>query len=166
MLALLLATVLVGADFEVECPDAATHPDLAIVTIAVPPPPCGQYNWPLTDAEKKQLGDEKVKTMTGPEATVGDFWTHPPKFKDGKPNPEKPVLQHLIKSVSPCGCVAKHDICACIPNGVYKGMCEADYATDEAKKKGVYDHSVCIYAIKCPPSGCCPGGKCCPAPKK
>ena len=44
------------------------------------------------------------------------------------------VTRHMLKSVSPCFCVTKTDVCECIPNGVYKGKCE---------------NKICTYDIPC-----------------
>jgi len=142
--ALLLAASFIGADFEIECPDV-THPGLVIISAPVPAE-CPHKNGPC-------------------KATVYDYMTKPPAFKDGKPNPEQPKTLHMIKSVSPCGCVVKHELCACVPNGEYPGTCEASYSNDKAKQLGKFDQSVCTYAIKVPlEKACCPAGGPCPKP--
>ena len=98
----------------------------------------------------------------GPAVSVAE---HHIARKDGKPNPEQPKTLHMIKSVSPCGCVVKHELCACVPNGEYPGTCEASYSNDKAKQLGKFDQSVCTYAIKVPlEKACCPAGGPCPKP--
>jgi hypothetical protein len=50
-------------------------------------------------------------------ATVYDYTTKP---ADGS----KPCTYHLLKSVSPCGCVTRCVVCECVPNGKYSGQCQ------------------------------------------
>ena len=121
---------------EIECP-CAEHPNTAIVTCPVPPA-CPHHSWPLTDAEKKSMTKEQIEAIRVPQADVYDYTSKP---GDGS----QPVSKHLLKSISPCGCVVKVEVCKCIPNGSYPGVCNA--ATDGKS-------SECIYSIKVDPKDC------------
>ena len=139
MYGILIAIALLGA-CELECP-TPDHPNTAIVTCPVP------KECPHKNGEAR--------------AVVYDYTNKP---ADGS----KPVTKHLLKSVSPCGCTVKCEVCKCIPNSLpgkegdplgpggkplkpYIGKCEASYTTPEAEAKKEYDASICTYEIEVDP---------------
>lgn len=100
--------------FEIECP-CPEHPDTALIVCPVNkacPDSSGVATATVYDYSKKVVGADGI---VGPT-----------------------VMEHRIKSVSPCGCKGEFPICECIPNGTYYGTC-ANY--------------LCKYEIKCNKEG-------------
>ena len=107
-----------GLPFTIECPNE-DHPNTAVLAVAVNP---------------------KCPHKSGPcQAIVDDYTTKP---ADGKP-----VTYHRLRSVTSCGCVTTvKDLCKCIPNGTYEGVCIAFH---KDKKADEFDASECHYVIRC-----------------